>query len=437
MSLQVYEGAVFHCLGRGPDEFAYHPDGLLVIDQAGKILACGDKVELDTQYAGVKRHRLSATQLVLPGLIDMHVHLPQLQITARQEDNLLNWLTKHVFSEEARFAEDDYARQVSDRFFSELLKNGTTLACVFLTSHRRATEIAFESAKQQGNRVVMGLNLMDQHAPDALVRPTTDMLADTEALYQQWHGKNGGRIQYAWMPRFALTSTEELLAGIGRLRQQYPDAYLHTHLSEQRDEIQAVKAMFPWCENYTDVYRHFGLLGPKTILAHGIHLDEYEMTWIKQSESALAHCPTSNFFLKSGRFPWAEVMSRNLRVGLGSDVGAGPELSILKALKDAQYMQPDLMIPLNTLFYTATLGAARALHLGDTLGNFEPGKSADFVVVDLAGKPHLPTNLKAENILKVLSGLVYLGDDRLITQTVIQGQVVYSLYQGEESLVLN
>lgn len=415
-----------HALSR--DALAYFADGLLLVDAQGVIVACGPWEDLKDTLHGVAITQCEPHQLIVPGFVDTHVHLPQMAVAGCQAPSLLEWLDTHIFAEEVRFEDEDYARAVSEWFLNELLANGTTLANVFLTSHPGASQIAFETAARLGNRVVMGQTLMDKHAPDSLLRPAAQLLAETESLCQKWHGVNDGRIQYAWVPRFAVTSSEDLLSGLGALRRQYPDVYLHTHLSEQLPEIAAVKAQFPWVADYTQVYEHFGLVGPRTILAHGVHLSDGELTRLKTLDASLAHCPSSNFFLKSGRFRLMDVLQRQLRVGLGSDVGAGPELSLFTVMKDAQYMQSDTLVPLATLFYLATLGGAEALHQGHRVGNFEPGKEADFVVLDLPPSPVARQKSPAssqQDSESLLSRLVYQGHQPWVSATYIRGQQVY------------
>lgn len=425
---QAYRGSILHALS--PQELAFFPDGGLVVNQAGQVVACDhwEQLQASGKLNEVSFVPLPADCLIIPGLVDAHVHLSQMAVAGCQAESLLAWLETHIFAEESRFEDDAYAQAISEWFFTSLLANGTTMAAVFLTSHPSATQIAFETAERLGNRVIMGQNLMDANAPASLLRPTRQLLQETEALCQNWHGKANGRLQYAWVPRFALTSTEALLAGIGTLRQKYPDVYLHTHLSEQLTEIEAVKSQFSWAEDYTGVYERFGLLGPRTILAHGIHLSDGELTRLQALDASLAHCPSSNFFLKSGRFRLIEVLNRRLRLGLGSDVGAGPELSLFKVMKDAQYIQTDVLVPLKTLFYLATLGGAAALDQQNRIGNFEPGKEADFLVLTLPSMPFgnsRKSGRQAQQYGDLLSTLVYKGDDRLVEETYIAGQRVY------------
>jgi guanine deaminase len=258
----------------------------------------------------------------------------------------------------------------------------------------------------------MGLNLMDRNGPDSLVRPAGMLLADAETLCRKWHNRANGRLRYAWMPRFALSCSEVLLAEVGRLRERYPDTWVHTHLSEQTAEIAEVLAAFPWAKNYTEIYDRFGLLGPQSIFAHAIYLSEAEQKRLLETDSGIAHCPGSNFFLKSGRFPLTTVLERNLRMGLG------PDLSMFHAMKDAQYMQPDVLVPLTTLFYLVTLGAARALGLEEELGNFATGKQADFIIVETGASDNEPWH-------RFLSRLIYTGSANSVIATFIDGQGTY------------
>lgn len=424
---KIFRGPLYHPLSK--ETWAYWPDALLVVGSSGKIEACGPWNSVQAEvYDSESVVQLLPGQLIIPGFIDLHVHLPQLGATGCQAPTLLEWLEQHIFSAEARFSDPLHAQAMAEWFFAELLRNGTTTAAVFLTLHSEATEIAFQVAERMGNRVIMGLNLMDRNAPAELVRPTETLLSETERLYHKWHGADENRIQYAWMPRFAISCSDELLSGIGRLRTQYPQAYCHTHLSEQPGEVAEVLKLFPEAKTYTDAYDRCGLLGERTLLAHGIHLSDSELDHLQAIGSSLVHCPSSNFFLKSGPFRLQAVIEKNLRWGLGSDVGAGPEMSLFKVMKDAQFMQQHWLVPLHTLFYAATLGGAEALQMADRLGNLVPGKEADFVILDCRHKSSL--TLAPEHTLEeLLSKLIYLGDDRLIAQTYVRGKRVYDRSQ--------
>lgn len=423
---RAFHGRILHALDA--ESCASIDDGCLLVNADGIIEACGSFQTLESQgrLKDAPVTELTRNQLIIPGFVDLHVHLPQLDAVGCQADSLLEWLNRYIYPAEMHLADTGYARDLSTRFFKNLLANGTTTAAVFLTSHPEAVRIAFETAEALGNRAIMGQNLMDGNAPEPLIRPAAQILQETEDLYQRWHGKDSNRLQYAWMPRFALSCSEELLAGVGWLRRQYPDAYMHTHLSEQQAEIEEVKAQFPWARDYTDVYERLHLLGPRTILAHGIHLCDAELDRIRGNACALAHCPGSNFFLKSGRFRLMDILRRKILWGMGTDVGAGPEMNLFQVMKDAQYMQIDTLVPLEALFYAATLGGAKALFLDDRIGNFEPGKEADFLILDASGRPGFDFPEQSE-VEPLLSRLVYMGDDRLVAATYVRGRKVHGV----------
>jgi guanine deaminase len=363
---------------------------------------------------------------MIPGLVDLHTHWPQMAVTGQQSANLLTWLAQYIFPEESKFVRPDFARRLANWYFRELLRNGTTLAAVFTPPFSEATRIGFETAERLGNRVVMGRNLMDRNAPEAMLTSTERQLAETETLAREWHGRDDGRLQYAWLPRFALSCSEALLDGIGDLRERYPDVYCHTHLSEQKAEIRAVLEAFPTANDYTGVYEGHGLVGRRSLFAHAIHLSDEERHRLREAGASLAHCPSANFFLKSGRFRWRKNQTAGLSFGLGSDVGAGPELSLFRVMRDAQYMQPKETLSTTELFHAATLGGAKALDQADRLGNFQTGKDADFLVLKPGNKPSMPLDWAEASPEELLSLLIYHGDDRIVSGTFIRGRCVYA-----------
>ncbi|MBY0449002.1 MAG: guanine deaminase [Cyanobacteria bacterium] len=400
-------------------DWQYLEDGLLIADVKGNIIHLGAFEAADTQYKSLNCFQLGPEMTLLPGLIDLHTHLPQYSVTGAQEASLLEWLEKHIFPVEASFENASVVGAQTAQFLKALLAAGTTTAAVFLTVHPPLVDAVFQAASAVGPRLITGLNLMDCNGPKTLLRSPKSLLADTEALCTQWHGQNRGKLFYAWMPRFALSCSPELLAGVGALREKYPDVYLHTHLSEQLSEIRAVSQTFPDCPHYAGVYEQFGLLGPKSLFAHSIHLSQAEWETIQESDSSVIHCPSANFFLKSGRFPWEKLNTdfKNIPMGLGSDVGAGPSLCMFDVMRDAQYMQPDSLISVRQLFHAATLRAAHALQLESEIGNFKPGKAFDAIVVQ--------TSPSKTQLDEILAELIYTGDDRNVLMNVVQGEVAY------------
>lgn len=417
------------------DAYDYWPQGALVINAQGHIVAVGHASEVLARLFGpdvslvsldsalpssVALTRYDQTHLLIPGLMDLHTHLPQWAVRARCEPNLLTWLDAHILPEEVRFTDRAYAQQVAEQFFDALVACGTTTTALFLTSHPHVVDMAFETACRKGVRVVTGLNLMDTQAPypgpAALTESPQTLLAQTEALCQRWHNHPSGLVYYAWMPRFALSCSSELLAGLGQLRERYPDVWCHTHLAEQPGEVAAVLAAYPSANSYTQVYDQFGLLGPRTLLAHGIHLDNDELARIRSRGASLVHCPSANFFLKSGVFRWDAMAQAGVSFGLGSDVGAGYSLWMGDVMRDAYMIQPELNISIHALLYRATLGAAEALGLQATLGCFAPGKHADLVVLK-----HGHGGLKPSSVHQFLADFIFTGDNRWMVGSMVQG----------------
>ncbi len=404
-------------------------DGYLVVDSEGKIVALGAASEMDLDnehiYDGIKVVDLG-DKLILPGFIDMHVHLPQVTQTGRSGQHLLKWLEKYIFPAEARFKDVDYAERIARWFFDELLRNGTTTACVFTTIHKDSTDRAFSVAEELGNRVIMGKVLMDRNSPTDLTEDVGEAIEASLALYERWHDKDRGRLKYAFIPRFAVTSSPELLAEVGKAWHQSKGSYLHTHLAESHGEVELVKSLFPDSRSYVDVYQKHDLLGERTIFAHSIHLDDHDLKSLGGKDCSLAHCPSSNFFLKSGVFQWQRVKQAQIRFGLGSDVAAGPEMTIFQVMKDANYIQPEDWLTPRELFYRATLGGAVALGIEEETGSLAAGKDADFIIVDPTRRGAIARDILSADTEDILSSLVFLGDDRCIEATYIRGEAVYS-----------
>ncbi len=354
--------------------------------------------------------------LIMPGFIDVHVHIPQLDARGRYADSLLNWLRKYIFSEEEKFKDCDKARDISKRFFKEVLRNGTTTVMAFSTVHKSATDIAFEEALRSGIRAIIGKTMMDNNSPPSLQEDTETAIRESIELIEKWHGKDN-RLFYALTPRFAVTATEKLLRKTAEVAEKY-GVYIQTHLAESVDEIKLVSKMFPSYRNYTEVYYKTGILGPKSVMAHSIHLSDDEFKLLSDTNTKVAHCPASNFFLHSGRMNLRKMEEYNIILGLGSDVGAGPYFSMFQLMRDMYYT--NLLRP-SEAFYYATLGGARVLSLEGTIGTLDVGKEADFIVVD-------PSNLcdPEETIEEILSQLMFRGDDRNIVATYVRGEKLYS-----------
>jgi guanine deaminase len=340
--------------------------------------------------------------------------------------HLLEWLQNYTFPNEARFSDPAHAERVARAFFAELLRHGTLTALVFSTIHTQATEAFFEEAERRSFRAILGKTMMDRNAPSALLEDPESALRGSRELLRKWHGR--GRLGYAITPRFAPTSTPELLGAARTLREEFPDAWVHTHVSENVAETEWVASLFPEAEGYLDVYDRFGLLGPRTVLAHGVHLTDAELDRMAESGTHIAHCPNSNLFLGSGLFPMQRVLERRISFGLGTDIGAGTTLSMFTVMADAYKVQQvrGLVLSPVQLWYLATLGGARALGLENEAGSLEPGKAADFLVLDLDATPLLANRTaSARTTEELLAALVFLADDRAVLQSRIEGEIAW------------
>lgn len=426
--VEGYRAAILHFLddpAYGTGSYEYYEDGVLLVDN-GKVVKLGPAMSvLDELEEGVTVHEYPHS-LIVPGFIDTHIHYPQTDMIASYGEQLLEWLDKYTFPHEKRFWDKAYADKIANKFFEELLRNGTTSALIFASSSRASAEAIFEAAEERGMRVISGVSLGDRNLPDYLLKQNGPAYEEAKELIAKWHGR--GRLRYAVTPRFAPTSTEQQLEMVQRLLEEHPDLHLHTHLSENANEVAWVEALFPWSEDYLDVYDRYGFLRARSLFAHSIHLSDREIRKLSESGSAVSFCPTSNLFLGSGLFKWRTCREQGLLIGLGTDVGAGTSFSLLKTMgegyKVAQ-LQNDKMNPFEA-FYLATLGGARALDMDAYVGNFEEGKEADFVVLDLEATPLMTFRMgHSKELLDRLFLLMILGDERNISETFIMGKSAF------------
>ena len=424
---QAFRSSILHCLSDPGEEaraasIEYFEDGLLIVAD-GEVRELGDAGSLLPQLGDDVKVTDHRGRLIVPGFIDCHVHFPQLDIIASYGEQLLDWLHRYAYPAEARFADPEYAHEVADVFVEQLLANGTTTALVFGTVHPHSADAIFEAAARRGMRLVAGKVLMDCNCPEELRDDARSGYADSKELIEKWHGK--GRLGYAITPRFALTSTEEQLRAAGRLGREYPDVWIHTHLAENMDEVQQIARLFPHRSSYLDVYDYFGLLRERSVFAHCLHMSDADRAVMAQKGGAAAFCPTSNLFLGSGLFDLSAIRKADVRCGLGTDVGGGTSLSLLKTASEAYkvlHLQ-EHALPATRALFLATLGAAEALYLDDRIGNFVAGKEADFVVLD-PGASALTARRTAtiDSIEEKLFALLTLADDRHVAATYLRGE---------------
>jgi guanine deaminase len=423
---EAFRASILHCLSDpgemgDPSAVEFFDDGLLIVED-GAILEVGDAQTLLSQCGDtpVTDYR---GKIIVPGFIDCHVHFPQLDIIASYGEQLLDWLNRYAFPAEARFKDEAYAHEVAGIFLDELLRNGTTTALVFGTVHAHSADAILAAAQQRGMRLVAGKVLMDRNCPVELQDDPESAYNDSKELIERWHGQD--RLGYAITPRFALTSSAAQLAAAGRLANEYPDVWIHTHLAENTAEIEAVAKLFPNSRSYLDVYDQFGLLRERAVFAHCLHLDDDDRHSMAAKGGAAAFCPTSNLFLGSGLFDLRAMRSSGIPCGLGTDVGGGTSLSLLKTAAEAYKVLQlqDQTLPATRALYLATLGAAEALYLDDKVGNFAAGRDADFVVLDPAGTGITQRRtVAASSIDESLFAIIMLGDDRHVAATYVAGQ---------------
>lgn len=396
--------------GQGHRALTYE-DGFVAIDADGRIDAIGDGSTLPADPASVRDVRPA---LLLPAFVDAHVHLPQIDVRGRYGLPLLPWLERYVFPAEARFADPDHAARVAERFFRTLAAAGIGTAAVFATVHAEAVHRAFEAADASGLRIIMGKVLMDRGAPAALLEPAAEGIRSSLELAERWEGASAGRLHTAITPRFALTSTPELLSAAGRAAAG-AGLRIQTHLAEQAAEVAAVANDFPEAADYLDVYARAGLVREQALFAHAIHCGDDAYRRMAAAGAAIACCPTSNAFLGSGSFPLARARAAGVTVAVGSDVGAGPQFSPLDVLRHLAYV--DRLEPAEIL-YRGTLAGAEALGLDGVTGRLVRGHAADLVILE-------PPPESGGDPLARFMQCVFRGPESRVVATLVDGVVVH------------
>lgn len=420
MSL-VVRGQVVSFRADGP--VLHFPKGAVVVGDDGRIVWVGEAAKVPEPHRAAPVHDYGE-QLLLPGLIDAHIHFPQYRMLAAPGKDLLDWLSRFTFPEESRFADGAYAAKAAEVFLDRLLAHGTTSALAFCSVHKACADALFAAAEKRSIALVTGKTMMDRNAIPAVQDDPETGARESEELYKVWHGR--GRLSYAVTPRFAITSSEEQLRISGELLKSLKGALMQTHLSESPGEIAFVKKLFPNAKDYTDVYDHYGLLSGRSLFAHGIHLSERECRRLSESGSTVVHCATSNTFLGSGlmSMPHLRKADRPVHVGLATDVGGGTSYSMLMTMGETYKVQmlAGYKPTAAELFAMATIGNAGRLHIGSETGSLEAGKWADMVVLDPQATPVLRSRHELSQSLEdILFALIILGDDRAVSATYVAG----------------
>lgn len=414
---------------------AHETDGLVDVDTGGRIAWVGATAARPDLVDGSIDVR---PLVVMPGMVDLHVHLPQLPNAGVGAGlDLLTWLGRHIFPLEQAWADPAVAARVASAAFRAFARAGTTTALAYGTVFAASMDAAFEAAEAHGIRAILGKVMMDRMTYDESIDPSTILdrsLRESADLAARWHGAADGRLGYAVTPRFAVSCSADMLRESAALAAA-TGAWWQTHVSEDQHEIAEVGRLFPEAIDYLDVYDRAGGLGARTVLAHGVHLSDREIARMAETGTRLAHCPASNLFLASGVMPLARYLEAGLVIGLGSDVAAGPDLSIFSAMRVGTYVQNALRVvggeqraslgPLDWL-RMGTLEGARALGLDTVTGSIEPGKEADLILVDpsyIAPIPGVTDDLPAD----LMSRLIFRGHPDMVRAAWVRGRLLDGL----------
>jgi guanine deaminase len=404
--------------------YRYIGDGVVLVKD-GRIAAVGPASELVPQLPPEAAVEHYPDKLIMPGFIDPHIHYPQTQVIASYGAQLLEWLEKYTFVEEQKFADPQHASRNAEFFLDELARNGTTTAVAYCSAHPSSAEALFAAAHRRNVGMIAGTAIMNRNGPPGLLEPSSEAIPASRELIKRWHGT--GRQRYAVTPRFAITSTGAQLGEAGALLQEFPTVLMQTHLDENLNEIATVKALFPEDPSYTAVYHRFGLLGPRSLMGHCIHLDDAEVALMRDTGSVAVFCPTSNLFIGSGLFNYKRLNEAGVRIALATDVGGGTSYSMLRTAAEAyKVMQLQSQnLPALAAFDLITRANAAALGLDGEIGTLQSGAFADLVVLDARATPAMAHRMEVTRDLEEeLFVLMIMGDDRAVRQTYIAGRSV-------------
>ncbi|KAI1693632.1 amidohydrolase family domain-containing protein [Ditylenchus destructor] len=408
--------------------YLYIEDGGLLLEN-GKIAAIGEYGDIRSQAPEEIEEKDHRPHLIVPGLIDMHLHFPQMQVIGSYAANLLEWLNTYTFPEECRFVESAHAQRIATHFYDELLRHGTTTAAAYCSVHKTSADAFFTEAMKRNMLMIGGKVMMDRNAPQGLLDTPETSYDETRAVIADWHGK--GRNHVAITPRFAITSTPKQMEAAQALAQEFPDLFIQTHLSENLDEIKYTCELYPEATDYTDIYVRYGLMGNKTLLGHAIHLSEREADVLSETGAVAVHCPTSNLFIGSGLFPMKKLQRREkpVRIAVATDIGGGSSYSMLRTMDEAYKVQQLLGERLNPLesWYLMTRGNAEALSMVDRIGTLEAGTDADITVLNASSTPAMALKMEVvKSLTEELFLMLTMGDDRTVVETYVAGKAMKS-----------
>ena len=403
-------------------------DYYLEIGTDGRIIYFGnDKARIDS-YEGRNIIDMS-DKVILPGMTDIHTHLPQYPALGLGKGALLQWLDDYIFPLEKKFSNDEYAYNSSINFYSDCIKFGTTTVVAYSNSSFIGTDSAFRAAKDIGIRAFIGMSMMDINAPNDVIHSTDENIINSTKLINKWHRNNSELLNYILTPRYALVCSEELMRKTAEIA-SLENIMVQTHLAENREELRNIKKLYPNYESYTEIYDKVGLINDNSILAHCIYLSDNEINLIREKNANIAHCPSSNRYLTSGIFP-LDKFKDMIQVGIGTDVAGGTSLSMLNELKEAietsktYKMVEDHSVGVfepEEAIWTSTKLNAKIMGLNMETGDFEIGLSADFVAYNIKSLQLEPVEL---NSLNISSKLIYLINNRYANNVFIRGKEIF------------
>lgn len=433
--MQLFRATIFHTPENpfpleisDPAALTCFEDGGLLVDK-GRVISCG-------QYAAIRdAHPGAATVdwrggFILPGLVDAHVHFPQVRIIGAMGRTLLDWLDAVALPEEARMGDRGYAAETARLFVHALASHGTTTALVFGAHFADATAELFEAAAASGLRVASGMVLSDRRLRPELHVSADRAYRDSTMLIERYHKR--GRLLYAVTPRFAYSTTESMLEVCQQLMADHPDVLLQTHINENRAEIGELARLFPWARDYLAIYERYRLSGARSVMAHNIHATSSEIVRLADAGTAVAHCPASNAALGSGCFPLRRHVDAGVTCALGTDVGGGLGFGVLKEGLHAYLMQrlaPDpKVLDAARLLYLSTRAGAEALGLDMEVGDFQAGKAADFVYLRPPRRSVLEAAVRhAAEPAQALASLFTLAGPESVREVRVEGNIVFAM----------
>lgn len=416
----LYRAKILNPLENGEIEFFY--DGYLIVDKKGKIVECDDFELFEDDLNNFNVNNFSDF-LIIPGMIDSHTHILQYDEIGTGSGQLLDWLNNYIFPLEARFDDFLFSYHKAKSFFEKLLKNGTTTVFVYSSIHYNSTSAVFEAAADAGINVFIGNSMGNEPNSSGLQYSTEENILISEKLLKKFHKSAHGQLEFVVTPRYAGNCSFDLLKRAGDFAKAN-DLYIQTHIAENGGELDYIKKKFPDFKNYTDIYDKAGLIGEKTILAHGIYLKDEEINIIKNSGAIIAHCPNSNRYLSSGVMPLDNYQKKDLKITLGTDIAGGFYKSIIEEAKEAVESSKtykmfidynsEIVNP-NQAFKLSNIEAAKSLGISSKCGNLEKGKNADFLIID-----NIDFNYK-DTIERIIAKLIYTSSKSEIKHTFING----------------